>query len=713
MTADRKHAIDGWPFISPEKRHSHFNEGCVRVTHDLARIPAILTEELLWGVMSDGQESRQIDLAKEPAFRLGPAEVQPAVRAFIVGDVRETLEPRVMQVLVALARRRGEVVSRDELTDCCWNGRIVGDDAVSRCIAAIRRLATTHGGFSLETIPRVGYRLVEETTAAQGADRLRTEQPKREVLAVRGWITRRWKIATATAMVLLASVVVVFVLLPDRPTHRLQPRLTIAVLPFTPLYEGADGQRLGDAIATSIANVLTGSPWDVVSPTKSLPYRGAAKAGAAQALHADFLIDGDIRQDAGKAVVSLRVIEGSSGTVLIAGTFERPFAEAANLPDDVATQLAQAGTTARGAKRPAGWDPRVMAGYFRATFQFGGRNDLYGANETARSVAKLAPDDPLAQSLHGFTAILLLPALPPERRPAMVTEARQAAERAIQLDPGYSDSYAVLSLATPLIQWDVRERYLRKGLAAFSDSLVVQIHLTELLQNAGRFRESAQLAERVFRYAPYQTRPLIELINARLWVGDAEASRTLIVRGRQLDPSSPWFVAKMFEATAFHGDGAAALMLLRDENVRGRILIPGGSLKTFQTIALALLHRRASDIAAVVQDCGSLEGRTAEVRRTCFMALVALGRLDDAFAAAAVLYPDQRGATEEARRQRWLSTDVSPTAYLSVPVTAPLRADPRYRELVDRVGLLAYWRASGHPPDFCATEQAPVCSQLK
>jgi steroid 5-alpha reductase family enzyme len=65
-------------------------------------------------------------------------------------------------------------------------------------------------------------------------------------------------------------------------------------------------------------------------------------------------------------------------------------------------------------------------------------------------------------------------------------------------------------------------------------------------------------------------------------------------------------------------------------------------------------------------------------------------------------------------QQKWLSTEMlAATAYLSVPATAPLRADPRFRDVVERVGLLQYWRSTRHPPDFCTTEKAPVCSLLK
>ncbi|MDQ2860450.1 MAG: winged helix-turn-helix domain-containing protein [Pseudomonadota bacterium] len=71
------------------------------------------------------------------------------------------LQPRVMQVLVALARANGEVVSREALVDSCWSGLSVGEDALSRSIQTLRRSVETEaaGAFTVETIPKIGYRL--------------------------------------------------------------------------------------------------------------------------------------------------------------------------------------------------------------------------------------------------------------------------------------------------------------------------------------------------------------------------------------------------------------------------------------------------------------------------------------------------------------------------------------------------------------------------
>lgn len=60
-----------------------------------------------------------IKLAEEKPFRLGRARVVPATRQVLVDGRVQTLEPRVMQVLVALVRADGDVVGRDELIELC------------------------------------------------------------------------------------------------------------------------------------------------------------------------------------------------------------------------------------------------------------------------------------------------------------------------------------------------------------------------------------------------------------------------------------------------------------------------------------------------------------------------------------------------------------------------------------------------------------------
>lgn len=103
-----------------------------------------------------------IKLAHEPVFKLGSVQVFPSTRQIVRDGKSETLEPRVMEVLVALAQAEGAVVATDELIARCWGGRIVGENAIHRVISRVRHVAATigEGSFRIETIAKVGYRLV-------------------------------------------------------------------------------------------------------------------------------------------------------------------------------------------------------------------------------------------------------------------------------------------------------------------------------------------------------------------------------------------------------------------------------------------------------------------------------------------------------------------------------------------------------------------------
>jgi DNA-binding winged helix-turn-helix (wHTH) protein len=128
-----------------------------------------------------------VDLAREPRFRLRRTEVRPATLELVRDEASVTLERKVMQALVVLARHAGEVTSREELIEQVWSGRFIGEDAIHRVIAKLRHAAETHCGrdFALETIPRVGYRLVlgDAPAAATPGRRARGSRPSAKAWA--------------------------------------------------------------------------------------------------------------------------------------------------------------------------------------------------------------------------------------------------------------------------------------------------------------------------------------------------------------------------------------------------------------------------------------------------------------------------------------------------------------------------------------------------
>jgi len=129
---------------------------------------------------------RRVDLAHAADFTLGAATIRPSRREIFRKGAVETLEPRVMQILVALAEANGATLSRDDLIERCWDGLAVTDDAITQAVTKLRKALAEIQGVSVETVPRVGYRLVHEGQAA-AVDAAPHPQPvRRQVLAACG-----------------------------------------------------------------------------------------------------------------------------------------------------------------------------------------------------------------------------------------------------------------------------------------------------------------------------------------------------------------------------------------------------------------------------------------------------------------------------------------------------------------------------------------------
>ena len=135
-------------------------------------------------------------------FRVATWDVFP-----LTGDIRSAgdfvhLEPKVMEVLVALAGRAGSVVLRDELLATVWGPRAaISDEPLTRCIAQLRQAFgdSARNSRIIQTIPKRGYRLMQpvvpiEPAAAEPEAFERQEMPNAidQGRRQRPWPATRW-----------------------------------------------------------------------------------------------------------------------------------------------------------------------------------------------------------------------------------------------------------------------------------------------------------------------------------------------------------------------------------------------------------------------------------------------------------------------------------------------------------------------------------------
>jgi DNA-binding winged helix-turn-helix (wHTH) protein/tetratricopeptide (TPR) repeat protein len=222
--------------------------------------------------------------ALQAGFRLAGCLIRPTQNCIVRGDAEAVhVEPRVMEVLVCLAERAGEVVSREVLHQKVWGGLVVTDQAVTNCISELRqRLGDDRSTRRIiETISKRGYRLVAPVELADARtvpERLASSTP---------WAAfRRGPEAGAAALLVFVLVGFAWSLGGNR-----DPALaSVAVLQF----ENAAGvdslDYLGFALPDEIATLLTRSPSLAVRPIGYLDTDNAL--AQAQALGVGHVISG-------------------------------------------------------------------------------------------------------------------------------------------------------------------------------------------------------------------------------------------------------------------------------------------------------------------------------------------------------------------------------------------------------------------------------------
>lgn len=301
--------------------------------------------------------ARPLDLGAEGDFSLGALDVHPATREVsAAGGRRKTIEPRVMQVLVVLARANGLVISRDQLIERCWGGRIVGDDAINSCLAKVRVLAeyAEEPSFEIETIPRVGYRLRGAPPVA--AESASPAQSVSGAANARSPGRRRWPLLIGAGMPIALACAALFIVLhrqtpplpQGRPIAQAQrgqkgEKPSIAVLPFLNLTAEKGtayfAEGIQDEILTRLAKI---GSLKVISRTSTEPYAGKSQnlRAIAKQLGVQNILEGNVQRAGNRVRINVQLIRASTDSHLWAEDYDRTLNDVFSVETEVARSIA-------------------------------------------------------------------------------------------------------------------------------------------------------------------------------------------------------------------------------------------------------------------------------------------------------------------------------------------------------------------------------------
>jgi DNA-binding winged helix-turn-helix (wHTH) protein/tetratricopeptide (TPR) repeat protein len=610
-------------------------------------------------------------------FSVGGATVDPVSRDASWPGGEERLQPQTLKVLLILVSHRGDVVTRDDLIQLCWDGRIVGDDVINRSISLLRHFAERAGGFEIETVPRTGYRLVETQSRAK----------KRPM--------SRW---TATAAVLIVGIVTVagWAWLDDRPARQgVPPILSATVAPFAASND-ALARQVAQAAPISLEHMMSESGFAVVRAD----HAGEQPPGS------NYVFSGNVRRSATSVEVTVQMVSKRDGTIAFAHDFSAPIDRAADLPDRIgATAAAElAWTGAEMVLDPSEHlSPEIASELMRSMNLTIEEGDSLRAYQLARQAAALAPDSAMAQLTLEVQTSFSISSIPRDERGEAVAIGRRASEHARALAPEFGDVYltwCLLHSPVRMIECDVRGR---RALEVDSRSSFVPGYLSSLFEDAGRIDESLQFARQSLANDPYKPAKLARMIRLLEASGNSDQAERIYEEGRRLWPDSGRMRRSRLLGMAELGN-YAGLAAFADPVADAPMLDPA----PFRALTAA---QRTHDLPGAQRACDSKIIKPFMLT-LCMAVLADLGDLDRSFAIAAVLYPAWHAARGTDEDRLWLD---NPGGFQTDPLTGPaarsMRSDSRFLDLAQKVGLLAYWRST-RLPDFCTKAHEPVCARI-
>jgi TolB-like protein/DNA-binding winged helix-turn-helix (wHTH) protein len=275
-------------------------------------------------------------------FFLGDVRIDPPALRIERNGVAQHVEPKVMEVLLALAREPGRVVSRLELEREVWSGRIVTDDAVTNTVGKLRKALhdSPRQPRVVETIAKSGYRLMVPPVTDV------TESP-RPLTAVEGRSPSRPRLQWALLIAIL-SVAAIWIWKawqePTTTVFRDDAVASIAVIPFEAIGDDTSQTYFAEGITLDLITELSRMPGLlVIAPGTTYCYResGANDRAIAAELGVRYLIHGGVQRIGDRIRINVRLLEAERGQTLWAERFVGETRRLFQIQDDVVESIAR------------------------------------------------------------------------------------------------------------------------------------------------------------------------------------------------------------------------------------------------------------------------------------------------------------------------------------------------------------------------------------
>lgn len=398
--------------------------------------------------------------AAERCVRFGSFEVD-----FRTGELRKNglkvkLHTQPLAVLEMLLEKPGEIVTREDLRQRLW-GTDTFVDFEQGLNKAINKLREALGDQAdspryIETMPRRGYRFISAAAQSQISKDVIAEPAKQPG-------SKNWQLAVALGGALV-MVLVIYWGLGRRIVTRHPSRVMLAVLPFQNLSGDSSEEYFADGMTEEMISQLgqlQPSKLGVIARTSAMRYKDTKQSIAqiGRELGVGYLLEGSVRRAGQRVRITAQLIQSSDQTHLWAESYETNLTDILKIQTEISQRITESLRLEllpqQSSKGAIGhFDPEAYRKYLLGLDEF--RNGTReGEGKAIQDLRDAIAIDAGNARLYAALASVYAASHTFLRSPAEVMpQAKEAALKALQLDPDLAGPHATLGYVSLFFDWD-------------------------------------------------------------------------------------------------------------------------------------------------------------------------------------------------------------------------------------------------------------------
>lgn len=475
----------------------------------------------------------------------------------------------------------------------------------------------------------------------------------------------------------------------------------LAVLAFDNLSSDPDLDYFCDGVSDEIQRtVARATSLKIVARSSSFQFRGADKATAhvAAALGTTHLLDGTVRRGGDRVRISAELVECEGCSAIWADRFDGTLDDVFTLQEEIAESVAQA---LKVALEPAVTEKPLSSidyeRFLRAKASLAGGDYVFDdsafkAIPLLEKVVDARPDfAPAWELLATARASELRSGHSRISYEEGARGTREAAERALALDPGRTRALVALALLEPWGAYSTREALLDKALALSPNDPLVLTELSNFYWTVGRAREGIDLAERAFELNPMLPAAAVQVAQMLAYVGEPKASMKLLRDLYRKWPENPGMLLALINQA-----GITELWDDFDEVIDDVDKFEGWQaidLKASRAFSLTVRAKDPEKAQRRIARYQELLDHTGTVPINIITGISVFGFPDQALDMAEKANYDFIFQPEGNRAGTYFHGTIFGS-------WSTMRNQPRFVDLCDRLGLCRYWVESDKWPDM-------------